>query len=263
MNLISLKTLILSGCTNLEEFQLISESVEFLHLDGTAIKGLPLAIQKLQRLVLLNLENCKRLECLPNCLGELKSLEKLIVSGCSILQNLSEVRDNMKYLQSLLIERIGGKEMPNICEGRASADVVVQPFGPSIWTRGVNGASSLRRLSLSGNDFVSLQTDIGKLYNLNWLDVKDCKMLRSIPMLPPRLQYFDAQGCDSLERVANPLAIQVFTHHSHATFNFSNCNKLDQDAKDSIISYTQWKSQLVLNALYRHSGVCLFLSVSF
>nr|VDD37777.1 unnamed protein product [Brassica oleracea] len=254
MNLISLKTLILSGCTNLEEFQLISESVEFLHLDGTAIKGLPLAIQKLQRLVLLNLENCKRLECLPNCLGELKSLEKLIVSGCSILQNLSEVRDNMKYLQSLLIERIGGKEMPNICEGRASADVVVQPFGPSIWTRGVNGASSLRRLSLSGNDFVSLQTDIGKLYNLNWLDVKDCKMLRSIPMLPPRLQYFDAQGCDSLERVANPLAIQVFTHHSHATFNFSNCNKLDQDAKDSIISYTQWKSQLVLNALYRHSG---------
>ncbi|CAH8333591.1 unnamed protein product [Eruca vesicaria subsp. sativa] len=257
INLISLKTLILSGCTNLEEFQLISESVEFLHLDGTAIKGLPLAIQKLQRLVLLNLENCKRLERLPNCLGELKALEELIVSGCSSLQNLSEVKETMKHLQSLLIERIGAKEMPNICEGQASADVVLQPFGPSRWPRGVNGASSLRRLSLSGNDFVSLQTDIGKLYNLNWLDVKDCKMLRSIPMLPPRLQYFDAQGCDSLERVANPLAIQVFTHHIHATFNFSNCNKLDQDAKDSIVSYTRWKSQLVLNALHRYTGASI------
>ena len=81
MNLISLKTLILSDCSNLEEFQLISESIEFLHLDGTGIKGLPHTIQKLQRLVMLNLKNCKMLSCLPNCLGNLKALDKLILSG--------------------------------------------------------------------------------------------------------------------------------------------------------------------------------------
>ncbi|XP_010441762.1 PREDICTED: disease resistance-like protein CSA1 [Camelina sativa] len=259
MKLISLNTLILSDCSNLEEFQLISESLEVLHLDGTAIKRLPLAIKKLQRLVLLNLKNCTVLECLPNCLGELKALEKLILSGCSRLKNLSDLRENMKHLQSLLINRIGAKEMPNIScanisEGQASADMVVQPFGPRQWPRGVNGVCSLRRLCLSGNDFVSLQTDIGKLYNLNWLDVRQCKLLTSIPMLPPRLQYFDAHGCDSLERVANPLALPVLSEQIHATFNFSNCNKLDEDAKDSIISYTRWRSELVLDAFSRYNG---------
>ncbi|KAF3591671.1 hypothetical protein DY000_02024540, partial [Brassica cretica] len=253
INLISLKTLILSGCSNLKDFQLISESIEFLHLDGTAITGLPLAIQSFQRLVVLNLKNCEMLECLPNCLGELKALEELILSGCSNLKNLSDIRESMKHLQILLIDMIGGKEMPNIItsKGQASPDKFVH--GPSGWPQGVNGVSSLRRLSLNGNDFVSLQTDIWKLYNLNCLDVKNCKMLRSIPMLPPRLQYFDAQGCDSLETVSHPLAIPVLTQQKHATFNFSNCNKLDQDAKDSIISYISWKFQLVLDALSRYS----------
>ncbi|KAL1222980.1 Disease resistance-like protein CSA1 [Cardamine amara subsp. amara] len=258
MNLISLKTLILSDCLNLEKFQLISENLEVLLLDGTAIKGLPPAIKKLQRLVVLNLKNCKMLECLPNCLRELKALEELILSGCSRLKNLSVVRENMKHLQSLLIDRIGAKVMPNIScatisEGQASADMVfLQTLGPREWPRGVTEVSSLRRLCLSGNDFVSLQTDIGKLYNLNWLDVKECKMLTSIPMLPPRLQYFDAHGCVSLERVANPLALPVLSEQIHATFNFSNCNNLDQDAKDSIISYIRWKSELVLDALSQH-----------
>lgn len=254
INLISLKTLILSGCSNLKDFQLISESLEFLHLDGTSITGLPLAIQSLQRLVVLNLKNCEMLEGLPNCLGELKALEELILSGCSRLKNVSDVRESMKHLQSLLIDRIGAKEMPNITisKGQASADKFIH--GPSGWLQGVNGVFSLRRLSLSGNDFVSLQTDIWKLYNLNWLDVKDCKKLRSIPMLPPRLEYFDAHGCDSLERVSHPLALPVRLEQIHAKLNFSNCSKLDQDAKDSIVSYTRWRSELVLDALSRYNN---------
>uniref|UniRef100_A0A0D3AU96 ADP-ribosyl cyclase/cyclic ADP-ribose hydrolase n=1 Tax=Brassica oleracea var. oleracea TaxID=109376 RepID=A0A0D3AU96_BRAOL len=214
MNLISLKILILTGCTctSLQKFQLISESLEVLHLNGTAIKRLPPTIIKLQRLVLLNLKNCKRLESLPNCIGDLKSLKELILSGCSGLKNLSDVRESLKHIQSLLIDRIGAKEMPliscvSIFKSQASADMVLQPFDPKEWPRGLIGVCSLRRLCLSGNNFVSLQTDIGKLYNLHWLEVKQCKMLTSIPMLPPNLHYFDAHGCDSLERVANPLAL--------------------------------------------------------
>ncbi|XP_023641003.1 disease resistance-like protein CSA1 [Capsella rubella] len=261
MNLISLKTLILSNCSNLEEFQLISESVEFLHLDGTAIKGLPQAIQKLQRLVVLNLKNCKRLASLPNCLSNLEVLDKLILSGCSRLKDLPDVMNSLKHLKTLLFDGTGAKEMPSIScftesEGPASADMFLQPLGSMReWPFAVNGVSSLRRLCLSGNDFVSLQPDIGKLYHLKWLNVKHCKKLRSVPMLPPRLQYFDAHGCDSLERVANPVAISVLSDQMiHATFSFSNCNKLDQDAKDSIISYTRWRSQLVQDELTQYNG---------
>lgn len=254
MNLISLKILILTGCTSLQKFQLISESLEVLHLNGTAIKRLPPTIIKLQRLVLLNLKNCKRLESLPNCIGDLKSLKELILSGCSGLKNLSDVRESLKHIQSLLIDRIGAKEMPliscvSIFKSQASADMVLQPFDPKEWPRGLIGVCSLRRLCLSGNNFVSLQTDIGKLY----------KMLTSIPMLPPNLHYFDAHGCDSLERVANPLALPGLLEKVHAIFIFSSCHKLDQDAKDNIISYIRWRSQLVLEALSQYNGVRLFL----
>ena len=102
LNLSSLKTLILSDCSNLDEFQLVSKSVEFLHLDGTAIKGLPQGIENLQRLVVLNLKNCKMLECLPNCLSNLEALDKLILSGCSKLKNLPDVKNSLKHLQVLL-----------------------------------------------------------------------------------------------------------------------------------------------------------------
>ncbi|RID75877.1 hypothetical protein BRARA_B02893, partial [Brassica rapa] len=263
MNLISLKTLILSDCSNLKEFQVISQSLEVLHLDGTSIKGLPLAIQKLKRLVLLNLKNCKMLESLPNCLGKLKLLEELILSGCSRLKNLPGVRHSMKHVQTLLFDGTGVDEMPDIScfigsQGQASVGMSCQQFfsyfSPSEWPRSVNGVSSLRRLCLSGHDCVSLHNDIGHLYNLTWLDIKQCTKLRSIPMLPPRLQYFTAHGCDSLESVANPLAIQILTEQIHASFSFSNCNKLDQDATEAIISYTRWKSQMIVDALSRCNG---------
>lgn len=272
MNLISLKTLFLSDCSNLKEFQIISESVEFLHLDGTAIEGLPPAIQNLRRLVVLNLKNCKMLVCLPNCLGKLKFLDELVLSGCSRLKSLPDVRHSLKHLQILLLDGIRANEMPSIScftgsEGSASTDISLQPFELYSTVReyacGVNGVSFLRRLCLSGNDFVTLQPDIGKLYNLNYLNVNHCKKLIFVPTLPPRLKYFDAHGCDSLERVANPLAVSVLSEQNHATFIFSNCDKLDQDAKDIIISYTRWRSQLMLDELARYNEVCLSFSINF
>ena len=81
MNLSSLTTLIMSGCLNLREFRLISENIESLYLDGTAIKDLPTDLVKLQRLILLNLKECRRLEIIPECIGKLKALQELILSA--------------------------------------------------------------------------------------------------------------------------------------------------------------------------------------
>lgn len=269
MNLISLKTLILSGCINLKEFQLISESVEYLYLDGTSIKGLPPVIQNVQRLVVLNLKNCKMLERLPICLGNLKCLDELILSGCSRLKNFPDVRNSLKHLQVLFFDGTGANKMPSIScftESEGPADSLLQSLGSYStvrkWPCGFDGVSSLGHLCLSGNDFVSLQPDIGKLYNLKWLDVKQCKKLRFVPTLPPKLQYFDAHGCDSLERVANPLALPLLSEQIHSKFIFSNCSNLDEDAKDSIISYTRWRSKFVLDELTRHNKVYFSLSVS-
>ncbi|KAL5843180.1 hypothetical protein ACOSQ4_009138 [Xanthoceras sorbifolium] len=80
----SLRALILSGCSELKNLPEISCTVEVLLLDGTAIEELPPWIESLSRLIILDLENCSRLESLPSSISKLKSLEQLNISGCSI-----------------------------------------------------------------------------------------------------------------------------------------------------------------------------------
>lgn len=72
IKLISLETLILSDCSKFKSFQVISDKLEVIYLDGTAIKEHPCDIGRLQILVLLNMKGCKKMQRLPESLGELK-----------------------------------------------------------------------------------------------------------------------------------------------------------------------------------------------
>ncbi|KAL1223982.1 Disease resistance protein LAZ5 [Cardamine amara subsp. amara] len=73
------------------------------------------------------------------------------------------------------------------------------------------------------------------------LDLKNCKNLIYLPTLPPNLEFFNAYGCKRLEKVANPLSHCMMTEQIRSSFFFTNCNNLDQDARDVISSYAQWK----------------------
>uniref|UniRef100_A0A1J3DHP0 Disease resistance protein RPS4 n=1 Tax=Noccaea caerulescens TaxID=107243 RepID=A0A1J3DHP0_NOCCA len=245
MNMKSLKTLILSDCSNLEDFQVISEHLEALYLDGTALKRLPQSIIKLQRLVLLNMKDCKMLATVPDCLGNMKALQEVILSGCSRLESFPDLQENMRRLRIFLLDGTSIKEVPKL----------MQDPGLSEWPdRGVKGLPLLRHLCLRGNDMIkSLQPHIGQLYHLKYIDLKYCKNLMSVPTLPPNLQHLNAHGCESLTTLGNPLAFLVLTDQIHSTFIFSKCNKLDEVAKTSIISYIQKKSQLMSDAIDRYN----------
>ncbi|VVB08022.1 unnamed protein product [Arabis nemorensis] len=244
--LISLKTLILSDCSNFNEFQVISENLEYLHLDGTAIKGLPLSIQNLGRLIVLNLKNCKKLESLPDCLDKLKALEELILSGCSKLKSFPDVKEIMENLQILLLDGTPIKELPS-----GLLHCAFQQKQP----RMMNGLSLLRRLCLSRNDtIITLQSSISQLYHLKWLDLKYCKNLTSLSTLPPNLQCLDAHACISLKTVARPLAIPLpLKEHAPSSFIFTNCENLEHVAKNEIIHYAHNKSRLISDALNRQN----------
>ncbi|CAN7124379.1 unnamed protein product [Brassica rapa subsp. narinosa] len=246
MNMESLKTLILSDCSNLEEFQIISEQLEALYLDGTSIKTLPPSMIKLQKLVLLNLKDCTKLATVPGCLGNMKALQEVILSGCKKMETFPDLEENMRRLRIFLLDGTSIKEVPKM----------LQNPGLSRWPHhgGVKGFPLLRHLSLRGNDKIqSLQPDIGDLYHLKYIDLKFCKNLASVPTLPPNLQCLNAHGCESLTTLGNPLAHLVLTDQIHATLIFSNCNKLDEDAKTGIVSYIQKKSQLMSDALDRYN----------
>ncbi|XP_010441764.1 PREDICTED: disease resistance-like protein CSA1 [Camelina sativa] len=223
INLSSLRTLILSGCSNLQEFRLISENLEYLYLDGTAIEDLPSDIVKLQRLILLNLKECRRLGSLPECIGKLKALQELILSGCSDLKSFPNVVENMENFRVLLLDGTSIGEVPKIMHGS-------------------NSLLFLRRLSLSRNDVISsLGSDISQLYHLKWLDLKYCKNLISLSTLPPNLQCLDAHDCISLERVMSPLAHLMPMEDIHSMFIFTNCCKLSDAAKNDIASHIRRK----------------------
>lgn len=256
LDLISLKTLILSGCSNFNNFELISENLESLHLDGTAIESLPRTMKSFKKLVLLNLENCKMLEFLPDCLDKLKALEELILSGCFRLQSFPDIKETMENLQILLLDGTSIKELPKMllhC-GNFKDQAVLQQSPRR------NSLSMLLRLCLSRNDMIcSLQDSISQLYHLKWIDLKYCKNLTSISTLPPNLQCLDAHACYSLQTVGSPLAIMP-TQQVPSSFIFTNCEKLDHIAKNEIICYAHNKSHMISSSLNRHKTVSISLS---
>ncbi|OMP03093.1 hypothetical protein COLO4_10634 [Corchorus olitorius] len=66
---------------------------------------------------------------------------------------------------------------------------------------------------------------------LRELNVRGCKSLKSLSMLPSSLQLY-AHGCTSLERV---LFVDQGEHHSSADANFSYCFNLNRDACNNIV----------------------------
>ncbi|KAF8107623.1 hypothetical protein N665_0119s0084 [Sinapis alba] len=228
IDLKALKTLILSNCSSLKKFVVISKTLYALYLDGTAIKRLPTDMVKLAaRLVKLSMKDCKRLVKLPEEFDKLKDLQELVCSGCSKLSSLPDEMKNMKCLQILMLDRTSIEKIPMI--------------------------TSLQRLCLSGNDNISyLPDNISLLLSqLKWLDLSYCKKLVSIPELPPNLECLDAHGCESLRRVATPPATHWRSEQIHSTFIFTNCDKMDRTAKEGITNYAQRKCQFLSYALKR------------
>jgi len=231
MNLISLKTLTLSGCSTFKEFPLISDNIETLYLDGTAISQLPMNMEKLQRLVVLNMKDCKMLEEIPGRVGELKALQELILSDCLNLKIFPEI--DISFLNILLLDGTAIEVMPQL--------------------------PSVQYLCLSRNAKIScLPVGISQLSQLKWLDLKYCTSLTSVPEFPPNLQCLDAHGCSSLKTVSKPLARIMPTEQNHSTFIFTNCENLEQAAKEEITSYAQRKCQLLSYARKRYNGVSLY-----
>ncbi|EFH39768.1 hypothetical protein ARALYDRAFT_916982 [Arabidopsis lyrata subsp. lyrata] len=223
----SLKTLTLSGCTSFKEFPLIPENLEALHLDRTAISQLPDNIVNLKKLVLLTMKDCKMLENIPTEVDELTALQKLVLSGCLKLKEFPAI--NKSPLKILFLDGTSIKTVPQL--------------------------PSVQYLYLSRNDEISyLPAGINQLFQLTWLDLKYCKSLTSIPELPPNLHYLDAHGCSSLKTVAKPLARILPTVQNHCSFNFTNCCKLEQAAKDEITLYSQRKCQLLSYARKHYNG---------
>ncbi|KAG2318408.1 hypothetical protein Bca52824_011621 [Brassica carinata] len=79
------------------------------------------------------------------------------------------------------------------------------------------------------------------------------------PVLPPNIQYVDAHGCVSLEKVAKPVTVPLVTERMHTTFIFTDCFKLNRAEQEAIVAQAQLKSQLLARTSLQHNHKGLVL----
>ncbi|RVW82914.1 Disease resistance-like protein DSC1 [Vitis vinifera] len=131
----------------------------YLYLDECAIKGLPCSIGHLTGLAHLKLENCRNLRSLPDICG-LKSLEDLVINGCSNLEAFSEITEDMEQLKHLLLRETGITELPSSIEH-------------------LRGLGTLELTNCE--NLVALPNSIGSLTCLTLLRVRNCTKLHNLP----------------------------------------------------------------------------------
>nr|XP_028959323.1 protein SUPPRESSOR OF npr1-1, CONSTITUTIVE 1-like isoform X2 [Malus domestica] len=225
----SLQTLNLSGCSNLEMFPEISEVMEKLsklHLDGTAIKELSSSINKLTGLTILDLRGCRELKSLPSSI-HMGSLQTLNLSGCANLDVFPDISEVMEKLSKLHLDGTAIKELSSsinkltgltILDLRGCRELKSLPSSihmGSLQTLNLSGCLNLEmfpeisevmeklsKLHLDGTAIKELSSSINKLTGLTILDLRGCRVLKSLPssIHMGSLQTLNLSGCSDLEK---------------------------------------------------------------
>lgn len=198
LGLPNLEVLILKGCVSLVE---VPESIGFL-----------------EKLVLLDLADCKNLRSLPKDIHKLSDLETLVFSGCSSIfgkfpskatlpTNLPPTNTLVRWLEfvpSWVLRK--PRTSPEILWGSLPHSLVELSLAncnlfEDSFPSGFSTLSSLQGLDLSKNLFRSLPYWVSSLSNLNMLSLESCDMLRSILGLPSTVKNLNINNCVVLEKI--------------------------------------------------------------
>ncbi|KAF5444596.1 hypothetical protein F2P56_033717 [Juglans regia] len=183
INLESLNLLILSGCSSFNKFPEIGQNLSELYLDGTAIEELPLSIQHLTGLTLINLGECKKLSVFPSDICRLPALKTLILSGLTTTWSLLNFFSGLTSLVTLDLSDC------NLLDGALPDNL--------------SSLSSLEDLNLSRNNFTCLPDSISQLPKLKYLWLYNCSRLQSLPNLPSTTQVVITQEWTSPQGHSN------------------------------------------------------------
>ncbi|KAL4351557.1 hypothetical protein GQ457_06G022720 [Hibiscus cannabinus] len=199
----SLEIFILEGCSRLEIFPEILETMNLGHLDlsRTALKELPCSIENLIFLFELRLNNCENLVCLPNSFYKLKSLTVLLLGGCSRLKNFPEILETMERLRTLDLSGTALKELPSSMENLVGLEYLRLDNFENFVCLPANLFSAIGGASLKGRSEIHKHPN--GLFSLRKLILRERKRLKSFPGLPPSLELLDAPDCTSLEDVSS------------------------------------------------------------
>ncbi|CAN6554507.1 unnamed protein product [Malus baccata var. baccata] len=243
----------LDGCFSLENFWELPRGIGELDLSYTAIKLLPTS--SMECLTTLKLEGCKNLASLPWRIWKLKSLEVLDLTDCSELKIVPSSIYKLRNLKTLSFSRcrqLQNFPQPNGSVGFLSLEVLnLNCSGILEIPEGVICSTSLQYINLSGTKIRSIPSSIKQAAQLSCLCLIKCTKLRSLPEVP-MLSRLKANGCKSLKTVSSSRTAitQCWNRYEllREQLHFSNCPRLGDDARSSIMVDAQLRIMRVATA---------------
>ncbi|KAI4308563.1 hypothetical protein L6164_031622 [Bauhinia variegata] len=236
----SLKDFILSGCSKVKKLPEFGDNMKNLSSldlkDCRSLVCLPNSIHNAKSLRTLNIIGCSKLSRLPENLDGNEALEELNMSGTAI----KEVPPSIILLKGLKKLSIGGhKEKESNCWSLSLpsqfmfwrftvSSCIILPtmsrfscleeldlsycnLSNESLPVGLGCLSSLRKLDLSGNNFVNLPANcIANLSKLYHLGLDCCPRLESVPVLPPHIGSLYGRNCASWKPFSDPLYLCDF-----------------------------------------------------
>ncbi|XP_048436927.1 uncharacterized protein LOC103934681 isoform X3 [Pyrus x bretschneideri] len=186
----------LSKVPNLEKLILVN---------CTKLSQIHPSIGHLERLSLVNLEDCESLLYFPRDFYKSRSVETLILNGCSGLKMLDDSLGGMVSLTTLQACYTRVRQVPSSIVGLKNLTFLgLRNCGltDDAIPKDLGSLFSLEILKLDGNSFKILPSLSG-LSKLKMLDLSFCNRLREIPDLPTNLEILRANECISLGKMPN------------------------------------------------------------
>ena len=238
-----LKFLELHGSKNLTQIPNLSRAIniEIICLTGcTSLVQVPSYFKDLHKLWYLSLMDCSNLVDVE---GLSKNLVDLSLGGTA-MEKFPEILEPMEWLKHISLRGLIIKELP-----RSSIENLNALSGLDL-SRCKNIEFLFRDLCSLRNIDKLVQLDVSYCENLEsipelppslkYLEVRLCENLKSIQKLPPSLRSLDARDCRSLETISSwgrtPLIEQICFFLMSCSYRFDNCQKLDWNTRNNIIS---------------------------
>ncbi|OIW10352.1 hypothetical protein TanjilG_28103 [Lupinus angustifolius] len=195
LNLDGCKKLKRLGGENLSEvLNLDLPSLERLSLSRSNIESLPASIKQCTKLIDLGLEDCKKLQYLPELP---QSIQDLYLGRSNIERLPASIKQLTKLTKLFLTD----------CEKLRSLPPELPQF--------------IKELALSGSNIESLPPSLTQLEKLTNLYLQDCNKLKSLPELPKSIELLDLSGTNNESLPPNLTQLEKLTN-----LYLKDCNKL-------------------------------------
>ncbi|CAA7031060.1 unnamed protein product [Microthlaspi erraticum] len=229
-NMIILMKLSLDGCSSLVKLPSFTGNMidlQALSLNGcSSLVELPSSIGKLHNLQKLCLKSCSKLKALPININ-MESLNELDLIDCSLLKSFPEISTNISVLK---LKGTAIEEIPPSVRAWFNLDSLHMSYCENLMNS-QHAFDRVTELHLSDTGIQEISSWVKNMSRLHTLVIKGCTKLVSLPQLPDSLAILDAENCESLERLDFS-----FNKTKFIDLNFVDCFKLNQEARDLIIT---------------------------